>query len=122
MTAGHGSNRMRYLFLLLLFCSGVWADSAIITWIPPTERTDGTPLPADEIDGYILRIDGAMVTDTIPPGDTTYTVSGLSVGTYSFDMATRDTVGRTGPFSDAVQRHVDAGPGSVESFDVQIVP
>ena len=114
---------MKFLFkLLLLFPLVVFADSAIITWTAPTERTDGTPLPANEIGAYILRIDGAIVTDTIPGANTTYTVTGLIPGTYAFDMATRDTVGRTGPFSVVVQKSVSADPGGVGTFDVQIVP
>ena len=29
-----------------------------LSWTPPTERTDGTPLSLNEIDGYILYWDG----------------------------------------------------------------
>jgi len=108
--------------LSLMFWGSVFADSAVVTWTPPTERTDGKPLTPAEIGSYILRVNEVVVADTIPGTDTTYTVSDLSPGTYSFDMATTDTVGRTGPFSVAVQKRVDAGPGSVESFNVQIVP
>jgi len=114
--------KLYFQMLLLTLCTSVFADSAIITWTAPTERVDGTPLPAEEIGGYILRIDGVVITDTIPGSDTTYTVSGLTPGTYAFDMQTRDTVGRTGPFSDVVQKSVSAEPGGVGTFDVQIVP
>lgn len=113
---------MRHLLLILAIVSSiVVADSAVITWTPPTERVDGTPLPATEIGSYILRVDGTQVAE-IPGTETTYTISGLPVGTYSFDMATKDTVGRIGPFSVAVQKRVDAPPGGAGSVDVIIVP
>jgi len=98
---------MRYLLLTLAFLTSyAIADSAVISWTPPTERVDGTPLAADEIGNYILRQDSVIIRDDIPGTDVTVTVSDLGPGQYCFDMATQDTEGRIGPFSDATCKPV----------------
>ena len=39
----------------ILFCSAAWADTASITFTPPTTYVDGSGLPASAITGYEFR-------------------------------------------------------------------
>lgn len=61
-----------------------------LTWVPPTENTDGTPLT--DLSGYIILYGPGvgMLDQTITltnPGLTTYVIDGLTLGTpYSFEM------------------------------------
>jgi hypothetical protein len=71
---------------------------ATLRWTPPTERVDGTPLSLSDIRMYLLyygtdsRDLGNIV--SIGGGATTrWTVTGLTPGTWYFEMTAVDTQG-----------------------------
>ncbi|MGD2076481.1 MAG: hypothetical protein PVG38_16395 [Gammaproteobacteria bacterium] len=80
---------------------GVAPAHVVLEWKPPVSRTDGTPLSPREIGGYILRVNGEVLSGKIPADAVTVTVGNLDVGEYCFRIATRDLQGQVGPFSDA---------------------
>lgn len=41
--------------LLLVVSPSLYADTALVKWVPPIERADGTALTAAEIAGYNVR-------------------------------------------------------------------
>lgn len=71
-----------------------------ITWQRPTTRTDGSTLPADQISGYMLEIDGAMTfIGNVLRYEATYSVALPHV----YRIATVDILGRQGPWSSEVR-------------------
>lgn len=71
-----------------------------LTWSRPTTRTDGTTLPADQISGYMLEIDGQMTfIGNVLRYEATYSVALPHV----YRVATVDILGRQGPWSDEVR-------------------
>jgi hypothetical protein len=54
---------MRLIILMLLIPLNVFAQTKTVTCVPPTEREDGTALPAAEISHYLFYIsDGTLGT------------------------------------------------------------
>ena len=85
------------LVLMLLLGSAIArADTVEVSWTAPTERVDGTALPATEIAGYRLSwtLNGTAQSDlTVPPG-TSYTLdTGTQTGRVCLVMRTVDTDG-----------------------------
>lgn len=72
-----------------------------LKWAPPLARTDGSPLGLSEIAGYVLEMNGVLLSDAISADAMTVTVTDLWPGAYCFRIATRDLQGRVGPFSPA---------------------
>ena len=71
-----------------------------LTWSRPTTRTDGTMLPADQISGYMLEIDGQMTfIGNVLSYSATYSVALPHV----YRIATVDILGRQGPWSSEVR-------------------
>lgn len=71
-----------------------------ITWQRPTTRTDGKPLPPDQISGYMLEIDGvATFIGNVLSYTATYSVAMI----HTYRIATVDTAGRQGPWSEEVK-------------------
>lgn len=70
-----------------------------ITWQRPTTRTDGSALPADQIKGYALEIDGvATFIGNVLRYEATYSVALPHI----YRVATVDIRGRQGPWSSEV--------------------
>lgn len=69
-----------------------------ISWNPPTTRLDGSPLPREEVQEYLIRglfpetvrVTSSPVEFRVPPG------------TYHVQMATVDTTGLVSAFSDVI--------------------
>ena len=101
---------MKYLLLLLLFSGSVFADTATITFTPPTEREDGTLLPANEIGGYNVFVNG-VINETSPllPTATGFTLD-LPSGAHTVTVTTMDTDGRESLFSIPVAADVPFDP------------
>lgn len=84
--------------------------SVTLSWIPPTERTDGTPL--DNLAGYEISF-GRMsrvydYTVTIDnPGLATYVVENLMPGSWYFAIAAYDAEGLVSDLSNEARRRVD---------------
>jgi len=71
--------------------------TALLSWYPPTEREDGTPLR--ELDGYRVFYgqspeDLDIVVELPNPGLTSYLIQYLDVGTWYFSMTAFDEEGR----------------------------
>lgn len=84
--------------------------SVTLSWIPPTERTDGTPLQTlagykisygrmSEVYDYTIDIDN--------PGLASYVVEGLVPGDWYFVMAAYDTEGLESDYSNEAKLRVD---------------
>ena len=110
---------MRYLITLLLALSTPLALGAEATsqlsWEPPTERVDGTPIAASEIGEYRVyyAVDGTVTTDstmvTIGPDATSKTVTidlkpRQDLYTVNFAITTVDTDGRESALSDPASK------------------
>lgn len=70
--------------------------SASLTWVPPTQNTDGSALT--DLAGYFVRYgtSASSLTQTITlpsPGMTAYIVQGLTVGTYYFSIEAVNAAG-----------------------------
>ncbi len=78
--------------------------SLTLSWEPPTENTDGTPLV--NLKGYEIHYgnESGAYSTTIPidsPGITRYVIDGLGAGTYYFAVTARSASGESG-YSDEV--------------------
>jgi hypothetical protein len=123
--------RFSMLLVLLLVPGVVLAseDMATISWEPPIERTDGTPLSAEELDEYVFscRIEGGEHEDllTIPavPGVTQHQELRITLFPVSQDywcaMRVTDTVGLTSLRSDEVLVTHRARPGSPSNVIIE---
>jgi hypothetical protein len=86
-------------------------SSIELTWDIPQEREDGSALDLYEIDGYVIAygtdqnnlsiqvtVDGASVQKTV--------LENLATGTYYFAIATVDSDGTQGAYSDVIQQSI----------------
>jgi len=79
--------------------------SVTLSWVPPTENMDGTPLL--NLKGYEIHYGNASgaYSTTIPidnPGVTRYVIDGLGAGTYYFAVTAHTTTGAESDFSGEV--------------------
>jgi Putative Ig domain len=79
--------------------------SVTLSWVPPTENTDGTPLV--NLSGYEIHYGNASgaYSTTIPidnPGLTRYVIDGLGAGTYYFAVTAHSASGAESDYSDEV--------------------
>jgi hypothetical protein len=88
---------VRYVALLLLFVVGLaHAGTATLTWVPPTQRTDNTPL-TDLASYKIYRGTSATALTTsftVTAPATTYTDTTAPSGTVFYAMTAIDSLGR----------------------------
>lgn len=105
--------------ILLAAAQGVFADGLEIAWTIPTERVDGTPLPAAEIAEYEIWVD-SVLQQTVA-GTATVSVIQVLPGQRCFEMRTRDTEGREGPFSPAVCKEAKAVPGAPVNVIIRFI-
>ena len=95
-----------------------------LIWDEANEREDGTPLLREEIAGYEIiygLASDAMSTSITVDRVTSTDVLGLPSGTYYFAIATTDTSGRTGAFSDPVTLDLIAPPNSPSNVRITII-
>ena len=69
-----------------------WLPATTLSWTPPTERTDGTPLSPSEINGYIIYQDDLPYMGL---NDTQVTVP----TSHCYTLRTIDTDGRISGYS-----------------------
>jgi Fibronectin type III domain len=86
---------------------GPTTGSATLTWSPPAENTDGSPLT--DLAGYYVHYgtSEASLTETIDLSDadaTTYVVSDLSPGTYYFAVSAYNSLGLEGAWSNVASK------------------
>lgn len=77
------------------------AGTALVSWMPPTQRTDGSPL--SDLTGYRLyygtRADSLTRTINLNNGLSSYMVEGLETGTWYFAVVASDSAGRDSALS-----------------------
>lgn len=82
---------------------------ATISWVPPTLKTDGTPL--DNLKSYAIYYskDQNKLTETVPEisvGKTTYVIEPLDPGTWYFSVSAWNTDGQESPKSPPVSKTI----------------
>lgn len=97
---------------------------ATLTWTPPTTRTDGTVLAANQIAGADI-FDSATPGPAVPIGSVVgdagmFVTNALSVGTHIFTVVTRDTNGVSSANSNMASAAVIAAAPSAIS-DLKVV-
>jgi hypothetical protein len=82
---------------------------ATLSWLPPTENTDGTAL--SDLAGYVIlygtspsTLDKTVRLDN--PGLTRYVIEGLTPGTWYFAMQSINTRGVTSDLSEVVSKTI----------------
>lgn len=110
---------------LLLITAPLWASvDKTVSWIAPTERVNGDPLPAGEIAGYdlecVVQATGDVIYATgIPAGATTHQTDAVFVeGTYLCRMRTLDTGGLVSDWGESAPFTV----GRCETTDCRPLP
>ena len=73
--------------------------SVTLSWTAPTQRSDDTSLPAEEIDGYVIyygqTANNLTSSAEVTNGATTdYTINNLTSGTWYFNIQTLDIQGQ----------------------------
>ena len=88
--------------ILFGFMAAQAAQADTITFNPPTEREDGSPLPASEIDSYnVYDVGNGSVILSIPGTATSFDLPATSVD-QSIALTTKDTDLRESTFSQVV--------------------
>lgn len=107
---------MRKLVLLALLLPGLgMADTLLVTWVQPTARVDGTPLPLSEIQHYrmVWSVKGVAQPDKVVPVGTSYTLdTGALAGKTCLTLATVDTDGLESVPSNMFCRNAKPNPPS----------
>ncbi|RZV53228.1 MAG: hypothetical protein EX270_08935 [Pseudomonadales bacterium] len=85
----------------------------------PTTRADGSALPASQISGYELSVQGGGLIAEIAPGVTEYVASGFSLNNQGacFELVTVDTQGNKSAPAVAC---LAAVPGKPQTFTVRV--
>ena len=112
---------MRLLFLLLLSFS-VFADTADITYVAPTEREDNTPLLPSEIAGFNVYDSTGTLVKALPSDARGFTQTTTSV-IQSLFITTLDIDGRESVYSqEATIPATIANPKPVTGITVTVSP
>ena len=106
------------LFIFFLLTGYVHADGIDGTFVPPTQREDGTVLTQAEIANYEVYLND-VASLTVPAGATTFTLT-LDPGTYSLYMTTVDTDGRISLPSNVVSVTAKSPPGNPANLIIKI--
>lgn len=102
-------------------------STAILTWTPPTTRTDGSPLAATDIASASV-FDSLSPTPATPIGTVvgalgTFTTGPLSAGVHIFTVTTTDTNGDVSAPSNAASGTVAlAAPAAITNLAVVVSP
>lgn len=120
---------MKHLFLLFLllpfsaFGQEIPRDAARVSWSPPVERVDGTPLPVEELAGYELHwgTSAGSLTETlfVTSDVTQHMITGLSDGTWYFAVKAVDTNNLTSDFSTVVSKTIEPQQEPTTPIDPQ---
>lgn len=112
-------------YTLTLTCSSPADDTATLTWTPPTQNTDGTPL---------LNLTGYKVYWGTTPGQypnsveimtasqTMYVVDGLTPGTWRFAVTALNSVGAESEFSNVAMKTITDAVIDEESVTLTVNP
>ena len=101
---------------MVLAASRVFADSLTVTWTAPTEREDGTPLPASEIAGYRLMrwFNGAEQPEVSLASIPSVATLDVQPGKHCVAMRTVDTDGlESAPTDQVCRKAKPKAPGNL---------
>ena len=84
--------------------------SATLTWTPPTQNTDGSPLT--DLDGYVVYYGlaaGSYSNQIVlnNPGLSTYVVDNLAPNTYYFSITAKNSIGIESNFSNVASKTIN---------------
>lgn len=118
--------RLLLASVLYLVTLSTLAADIILTGDVPTQREDGSPLPVSEISGYQIIYgdtpDGLNQTYTITtPDKVEATIEDFDPGTYYFAVATVDSDGIRGNFSEVISAVVPALPNAPSNINVTVI-
>lgn len=104
-----------WLIAMLFTVTIAKAGDATLTWAPPTQRVDGSPLPIEELAGYTILVGAAprayTQAKTIEGGAVTSdTITGLGPGTVYFAIVARTTDGLQSNPSAEVSKTFEGSP------------
>ena len=105
--------------VLFLLSFPLWADTVEITFTPPTERADATPLPITDIQHYQVYVSGNPDI-TIPNTNNTGEIV-LSPGLYDIHVTTVDIDGRESVPSNIVSVQAKSPPGNPTNLIIKIL-
>lgn len=111
---------MKKLLLLLLLPLSVLADDFDGSFTAPTERTDNTSLSIDQIDGYIVYVNGVEQPGLIPASETTFVVTITESGDHDINIRTIDSDGRPSAMSNTITRSVSASPKAPVLLEINL--
>lgn len=99
------------------------SGQALIQWATPTQRADGSALPAAQISQFNLKRATAAAGPfstivTLPPDKVNYLDTGLDPATYYYKLTTTDTLGSEGADSNVVQKTVLSPPNPPGSVTI----
>lgn len=113
---------MKRLLLMLLIISPLTfaVETKMFNWIPPTQNTDGTPLPDAEIASYNIFCNAVLLGNVPNTNGTDSWVSPpLPAGTYNCHATTVAVSGEESDASNAVNFIVDPSvPEAPSNFSV----
>lgn len=107
--------------ILLLFAFTVCADTATVTFEPPTEREDGSALPANEIAGFEVLDINSVVLQVLAANATGFTET-LTAGSYARFLLTVDTDGRKSQLSPQFLLEIPHVPKPPVVLNISISP
>ena len=107
-------------FIMLHFVAAT-AQADILTWewTPPTERTDGTALLPEEIEGYGFILNGVEQPNLLTGGENNLILD-IPLGEQCGQFATEDVNGRRSVWTDPVCETAKGPPGKPSSVNVTI--
>jgi len=91
-----------------------------LSWEPATEREDGAALTPEEVKGYKIRYgtDESLTSNTLDVEGLGTTITDLPSGVWYFAIATTDSDGFTGAFSEIISTKVPSLPTPPSWFKV----
>lgn len=106
-----------------LVCNWPGDTQAFLTWVPPTQNTDNTPLT--NLAGYRVNWGTSataltQVVQLADPGQTAYTISNLTPGTWYFGVRAYTTQGAESALSNVVSRVARAAVEWNQSTGVKV--
>jgi hypothetical protein len=117
--------RCYLIVVLILFCSSIFAADIKLTADVPTQREDGSALSVSEILEYPIKYGsdpGALSDDYVikTPELVEATLYDFSPGTYYFAIATTDSDGVTGRFTEPISVAIPYPPNPPSNIKVTV--
>lgn len=105
LVVNDGENQSTTDLVTINVSSGV----ATLSWIPPTQNADGSPINVDDLTGYKIYYgtsSGSYLNEVDVGNNTNYIISNLSAGIYYFTVTAYDADGNESSYSNEVSKTV----------------